>query len=123
MGHIAPVNSVDFAGGNSDYLVTSGRDRAVKIWHWRSKAVKLNIDLRKEGRGTGQQPYSRKMISAPKIHFNLIYFLGLGKGSVFGSVYGGITAQANNSQLLQKKHKKSAKYDDSVKPFPDAVTQ
>ena len=100
MGHIAPVNSVDFAGGNSDYLVTSGRDRAVKIWHWRSKAVKLNIDLRKEGRGTG-----------------------LGKGSVFGSVYGGITAQSNNSQLLQKKHKKSAKYDDSVKPFPDAVSQ
>ena len=73
MGHIAPVNSVDFAGGNSDYLVTSGRDRAVKIWHWRSKAVKLNIDLRKEGRGTGQ-PYSRKLISAPKIHFNLIIF-------------------------------------------------
>ena len=53
MGHIAPVNSVDFASGNSDYLVTSGRDRAVKIWHWRSKAVKLNIDLRKQGRGTG----------------------------------------------------------------------
>ena len=62
MGHIAPVNSVDFAGGNSDYLVTSGRDRAVKIWHWRSKAVKLNIDLRKEGRGTGQ-PFNRKLIS------------------------------------------------------------
>ena len=53
MGHIAPVNSVDFASGNSDYLVTSGRDRAVKIWHWRSKTVKLNIDLRKYGRGTG----------------------------------------------------------------------
>ena len=47
------VNSVDFASGNSDYLVTSGRDRAVKIWHWRSKTVKLNIDLRKYGRGTG----------------------------------------------------------------------
>ena len=54
MGHIAPVNSVDFAAGNSDYLVTSGRDRAVKIWHWRSKAVKLNIDLRKNGRGIGK---------------------------------------------------------------------
>ena len=53
MGHIAPVNSVDFASGNSDYLVTSGRDRAVKIWQWRSKTVKLNIDLRKCGRGTG----------------------------------------------------------------------
>ena len=53
MGHIAPVNSVDFASGNSDYLVTSGRDRAVKIWQWRSKTVKLNIDLRKYGRGTG----------------------------------------------------------------------
>ena len=42
---------------------------------------------------------------------------------MFGSVYGGITAQANNSQFLQKKHKKSDKYDDSVKPFPDSVTQ
>ena len=51
------------------------------------------------------------------------YFLGLGKSSVFGSVYGGITAQSNNSQVLQKKHKKSAKYDDLVKPFPDSVTQ
>lgn len=50
-------------------------------------------------------------------------FPGLGRGSVFGSVYGGITAQANNSQFLQKKHKKSEKYDDSVKPFPDSVTQ
>lgn len=52
-----------------------------------------------------------------------MYCTGLGKGSVFGSVYGGITAQCNNSQLLQKKNKKSAKYDDSVKPFPDSVTQ
>ena len=51
------------------------------------------------------------------------HFPGLGRGSVFGSVYGGITAQANNSQFLQKKHKKSEKYDDSVKPFPDSVTQ
>ena len=42
---------------------------------------------------------------------------------MFGSVYGGITAQSNNSQLLQKKHKKSGKYDDSVKPYPDSVTQ
>ena len=42
---------------------------------------------------------------------------------MFGSVYGGITAQTNNSQFLQKKHKKSDKYDDSVKPFPDSVTQ
>jgi WD40 repeat protein len=54
MGHIAPVNSVDFASSNSDFLVTSGRDRAVKIWHWKSKTVKLNIDLRKQGRGTGK---------------------------------------------------------------------
>ena len=53
MGHIAPVNSVDFANGNSDYLVTSGRDRAVKIWHWKSKTVKLTVDLRKHGRGAG----------------------------------------------------------------------
>ena len=53
MGHIAPVNSVDFANESSDILVTSGRDRAVKIWHWKSKTVKLNIDLRKQGRGTG----------------------------------------------------------------------
>ena len=50
-------------------------------------------------------------------------FSGLGKNSVFGSVYGGITAQCNNSQLLQKMHKKSEKVDDSVKPFPDSVTQ
>ena len=54
MGHIAPVNSVDFANGNNAYLVTSGRDRAVKIWHWKSKTVKLTVDLRKHGRGAGK---------------------------------------------------------------------
>ena len=36
-----------------DLCVTSSCDRTVKVWDWRSKTPKLHVDLRKQGRGTG----------------------------------------------------------------------
>ena len=53
MGHIAPVNWADFAHNHPEYVVTCSSDRAVKLWDWRTRTVKLNIDLRKQGRGIG----------------------------------------------------------------------
>ena len=53
MSHIAPVNWADFAHNNPEYVVTCSNDKAVKLWDWRTRTVKLNVDLKKQGRGIG----------------------------------------------------------------------
>ena len=53
MSHIAPVNWADFAHNHPEYVVTCSSDKTVKLWDWRTRTVKLNVDLRKQGRGIG----------------------------------------------------------------------
>ena len=53
MSHIGPVNWADFSHNYPEYVVTSSEDKTVKLWDWRTRTVKLNVDLRKQGRGIG----------------------------------------------------------------------
>ena len=53
MSHIGPVNWADFSHSYPEYVVTSSEDKTVKLWDWRTRTVKLNVDLRKQGRGIG----------------------------------------------------------------------
>ena len=54
MSHIAPVNWSDFSHSYPEYVVTCSDDKTVKLWDWRTRTVKLNVDLRKQGRGLGK---------------------------------------------------------------------
>ena len=54
MSHIGPVNWADFSHNYPEYVVTSSEDKTVKLWDWRTRTVKLNVDLRKQGRGIGR---------------------------------------------------------------------
>ena len=58
MSHIAPVNWADFAHNYPEYVVTCSNDKAVKLWDWRTRTVKLNIDLKKQGRGIGSYAHN-----------------------------------------------------------------
>ena len=53
--HIAPVNWADFSHSYPEYVVTCSDDKTVKLWDWRTRTVKLNVDLRKQGRGIGRK--------------------------------------------------------------------